>query len=111
MAPSDESSAYLAPAAFVDSDDARVIAWSRQVCGDGLDETQRAVHLYYAVRDDITYTPYADFRSPETYRASACLARGAGFCVAKGALLAPGASARGHPARHGLWACAICAAI
>src|SRR5207247_10704889 len=98
MAPSDESSAYLAPAAFVDSDDARVIAWSRQVCGDGLDETRRAVHLYYAVRDDITYTPYADFRSPETYRASACLARGAGVCLSKAALPAAGAPAAAVPA-------------
>ncbi len=101
MSPSDDQSNYLAPAAFVDSGDEEVVAWSRRVCGDERDETRRAVRLYYAVRDDITYTPYADFRSPETYRASACLRRGSGFCVAKAALLAAGARAAGIPARLG----------
>ena len=60
---------------------------------------ERAVALYYAVRDEITYTPYCDFRSLETYRASGCLARGAGFCVGKAALLAASARAAGIPAR------------
>jgi len=59
------------------------------------------VRLYYAVRDGIVYTPYVDFKSPETFRASACLARGSGFCVAKAALLAAAARASGIPARVG----------
>lgn len=101
MSSSDAQSIYLAPAAFVDSGDEEVVAWSRRVCGGERDETCRAVRLYYAVRDDITYTPYADFRSPETYRASACLRRGSGFCVAKAALLAAGARAAGIAARLG----------
>ncbi len=37
----------------------------------------------------------------ETFRASACLARGAGFCVAKAALLTAAARAAGIPARVG----------
>ena len=101
MSLSDDQTDYLASAAFVDSGDEEVVAWSRRVCGDERDETRRAVRLYYAVRDDITYTPYADFRSPETYRASACLRRGSGFCVAKAALLAAGARAAGISARLG----------
>ncbi len=101
MRPSDDQTSYLAPAAFVDSGDEEVVAWSRRVCGDERDEIRRAVRLYYAVRDDIIYTPYADFRSPETYRASACLRRGSGFCVAKAALLAAGARAAGIAARLG----------
>jgi len=92
---------YLDASAFVDSDADSVIAFSRRVCGDEADEVARAVRLYYAVRDGITYTPYCDFRSPETYRASACLARGAGFCVAKAALLAAAARAADIPARLG----------
>jgi transglutaminase-like putative cysteine protease len=59
------------------------------------------VRLYYAIRDGIVYTPYVDFKSPETFRASACLARGSGFCVAKAALLAAAARASGIPARVG----------
>src|SRR5206468_9271777 len=73
----------------------------RQACGDAADDVSRAVRLYYAVRDGIVYTPYCDFRSRETFRASACLARGAGFCVAKAALLAAAARAAGIPARVG----------
>jgi transglutaminase-like putative cysteine protease len=99
--PTTETDACLKPAPFIDSDAENVVAWSRQVCGDEQDDVAKAVRLYYAVRDGITYTPYCDFRSPETYRASACLARGSGFCVAKAALLAAVARAAGIPARVG----------
>jgi transglutaminase-like putative cysteine protease len=61
----------------------------------------RAVRLHDAVRDGIAYTPYCDFRSPETYRASSVLRRGAGFCVGKAALLAAACRAAGIPARVG----------
>jgi transglutaminase-like putative cysteine protease len=93
--------AYLAPTDFVDSAAENVVAFARRACADASDEVSRAVRLFYAVRDEIVYTPYCDFRSPETFRASACLARGAGFCVAKAALLAAAARAVGIPARVG----------
>jgi transglutaminase-like putative cysteine protease len=99
--PPSSASAYLDPTTFVDSDAENIIAFSRRVCGDETDEVAKAVRLYYAVRDGITYTPYCDFRSPDTYRASACLARGSGFCVAKAALLAAAARAADIPARMG----------
>jgi transglutaminase-like putative cysteine protease len=101
MKPPGEVDRYLEPSVFVDSNAEGVVAFSRRVCGDEQDEVTKAVRLYYAVRDEITYTPYCDFRSPETYRASACLARGSGFCVAKAALLAAAARAAGIPARVG----------
>ena len=93
--------ACLQSGEYVDSGAPEVIAFSRRVCGDAADDIAKAVRLYYAVRDDIVYTPYCDFRSPETFRASACLSRGAGFCVAKAALLAAAARAVGIPARVG----------
>ena len=96
-----DASAYLDPTPFVDSDAENVVAFSRRVCEHETDEVAKAVRLYYAVRDGITYTPYCDFRSPDTYRASACLARGSGFCVAKAALLAAAARAADIPARMG----------
>jgi transglutaminase-like putative cysteine protease len=92
---------FLAATPFVDSDAASVAEFARRVAAGQPDDRARAVALYYAVRDGIVYTPYADFRSLETYRASACLARGAGFCVAKAALLAAAARAVGIPARIG----------
>jgi len=101
MKPPGDVSTYLEATPFVDSDAENVVAFSQRVCGDEMDEVAKAVRLYYAVRDGITYTPYCDFRSPETYRASACLARGFGFCVAKAALLAAAVRAAGIPARMG----------
>ena len=53
--------------------------------------------LYYAVRDEILYDPYRDFTQDDTYRASAALLAGRGYCVAKAALLAAaGRAVRGH---------------
>lgn len=92
---------FLAPTTFVDSDAPDVAAFARATCAGASDERDRAVRLYYAVRDGIVYTPYCDFDSPETFRASATLARGSGFCVAKAALLAAAARAAGIPARIG----------
>ena len=92
---------FLRPTTYVDSDADNVVAFARRVTGGLADPVARAVALYYAVRDEIGYTAYCDFKSAETYRASACLARGAGFCVAKAALLAAGARAADIPARVG----------
>ena len=78
-----------------------VVAFARRVTDGVADPVARAVALYYAVRDEITYTAYCDFKSVETYRASGCLARGAGFCVGKAALLAATARAADIPARVG----------
>ncbi len=97
----DDPRAFLAPGEFIDSDAPDVVAFARRAAGDEVDDVARAVRLYYAVRDGIVYTPYCDFRSAETYRASSTLAKGAGFCVAKAALLAAAARAVGIPARVG----------
>lgn len=92
---------YLEPTPFIDSQDARIRDFARRTAGDERDEVKKAVRLYYAVRDGIAYTPYCDFRSPDTFRASAVLAKGAGFCVGKAATLAAVARASGIPARVG----------
>lgn len=95
----DDATVWLRPTAFVDSDAPAVVAFARNAVGDETDPRRRAVALYYAIRDGVTYTPYCDYRSPETYRASAVLAKRAGFCVGKAALLAAVARAEGIPAR------------
>jgi transglutaminase-like putative cysteine protease len=95
----DDAGAWLRSTAFVDSDAPAIVAFARTAAGSRADARERAIALYYAVRDRVTYTPYCDFRSPDTYRASAVLAKGAGFCVGKAALLAAVARAEGIPAR------------
>ena len=101
MGRDEPTGACLEPAEYVDSGAPNIVAFARKVCEGVADVITRAVRLYYAVRDGIVYTPYCDFKSPETFRASACLARGSGFCVAKAALLAAAARASGIPARVG----------
>src|SRR5262245_5654114 len=96
---SKDSAAWRRPTSFVDSDAPAVLAFARAAAEGHADPRERAVAVYYAVRDRVTYTPYCDFRSPETYRASAVLAKGAGFCVGKAALLAAAARAVDIPAR------------
>jgi transglutaminase-like putative cysteine protease len=92
---------YLQPGRYVDSDAPIVVEFARRSCGEDADDVARAVSLYYAVRDSVIYTPYFDFRSEDTYRASTCLERGSGFCVAKAALLTAAARVVGIPARVG----------
>jgi transglutaminase-like putative cysteine protease len=90
---------WLSPTPSVDSDAPGIVAFARGAVGNETDPVRRAVTLYYATRDSVTYTPYCDYRSPDTYRASAVLSKGAGFCVGKAALLAAAARAAQIPAR------------
>jgi transglutaminase-like putative cysteine protease len=101
MTTTDALEQFLLPTEYVDSDAPGVAAFAHRVAGAEPDPAARAVRLYYAVRDEIVYTPYCDFSSVETFRASACLARSSGFCVGKAALLAAAARAAGIPARVG----------
>jgi transglutaminase-like putative cysteine protease len=91
---------YLKAGRFVDSDHPGVIAFSREYVS-GQSDRDKAVSLYYAVRDGIRYNPFQNFTIDESYRASVCLERGVGWCVPKAALLAACARAAGIPARVG----------
>lgn len=91
---------YLSPGRFIDSDHPEVIRFSRQHAR-GASDIERAVSLYYAVRDAVRYNPFQNFLSDENYRGSACLERGEGWCVPKAALLAACARAAGIAARVG----------
>jgi len=93
-------SEFLAAADYVDSAHPAVVAFSRNN-SKGATPLERAVSLYYAVRDDIRYNPFLDFSDRETYRASSVLAAGQGFCIGKAALLAAAARAAGIEARVG----------
>jgi len=91
---------YLSTARYVDSADPAVLAFAEKNA-KGASERERAVSLYYAVRDQIRYNPFLDFSDPEVFRASAVLKAGEGFCVGKASLLAACARAAGIEARVG----------
>jgi hypothetical protein len=90
----------LAPGAFIDSDAPSIVAIARTHQGATSIETARA--LYDFTRDAIRYDPYVDYTDPKTYRASAVLEAGFGYCVGKAALFAALCRAAGLPAVLGL---------
>jgi transglutaminase-like putative cysteine protease len=91
---------YLSAGRYVDSAHPAVLAFSKKY-SSGTSERERAISLYYAVRDEIRYNPFLDFSDPEVFRASAVLDAGEGFCVGKASLLAACARAAGIEARLG----------
>jgi len=91
---------YLEPGRYIDSAHPAVAAFSTKN-SSGKDDRERAVSLYYAIRDGIPYNPFLDFSDPRVFQASAVLEANQGFCVGKAALLAACARAAGIPARVG----------
>jgi transglutaminase-like putative cysteine protease len=96
----DDPQSCLAATSIVDSDHALVRAFAARHAGGGTDR-ERAVSLYYAVRDAFRYDPYRIDLSPQGMRASKVLEIGYGWCVTKAALLAAACRAAGIPARMG----------
>lgn len=90
----------LSPTALIDCDHPSVIAFAvREARGAG--DRDRAVALYYAVRDGFRYDPYRIDLTPAGMRASTVLATGHGWCVPKATLLAAACRAAGIHARVG----------
>jgi transglutaminase-like putative cysteine protease len=96
------SRSISAPAEYIDSDHAAVIAYAKTVTAGVADATEKARRLYLAVRDGIRYAPYVDYTDRETFRASSVLAAEQGYCVGKASLYAALCRATGIPARIGL---------
>jgi transglutaminase-like putative cysteine protease len=89
------------PTEFLDHGSAEVGEFVRSVLPDPTAGTdiERAVALYYAVRDRIAYDVYDADLSRDGLRASAVLRRGAGFCVHKSIVYAAAVRAVGVPSR------------
>ncbi|VAW07450.1 Transglutaminase-like domain [hydrothermal vent metagenome] len=93
--------AYLLPGVYIDSDARNIITYAKETTS-GIDrDIDRAVALYYRIRDDFSYSPYVDYNNPDVFRASWTLDQKVGFCISKGAILAACARVLGIPARLG----------
>ena len=90
----------LKPGVFIDSDAPLIITTAMAHRGANPQET--AQNLYLLTRDQIRYDPYVDYTDPDTYRASAVLNHGQGYCVGKASLFAALCRAAGIPAALGL---------
>jgi transglutaminase-like putative cysteine protease len=92
---------YLQATFYIDSDHPAVIEFA-QKCTEGLSSNkEKAVALYYAVRDTFRYDPYHVDLNPAKLKASVVLQQGFGYCVEKANILAASARSQGIPARLG----------
>jgi transglutaminase-like putative cysteine protease len=92
---------YLKPTNIIDSDHPDIRSFVEQKTGDAVSTVDKAVLLYYAVRDGIRYDPYYPFYLPAHYRASVVLKSRRGFCIPKVSLLCAAGRACGIPSRAG----------
>jgi transglutaminase-like putative cysteine protease len=90
---------YLQPTRFIDSDHPTVIAFSQAATGDAGRDMDRAIRIFYAVRDQIKYDPYCLDLSRDKFKASVILGKKTGYCVEKALLLAAAARSLGIPGR------------
>lgn len=90
---------YLRPTGAIDSDNPRILENAKRLTvGCGVPE-EKAVRLFYFVRDEIHYNVYMISTNLEDFKASATLEREKGYCVQKAVLLAALARAAGIPSR------------
>ncbi|MGD8609198.1 MAG: transglutaminase family protein [Myxococcales bacterium] len=90
-----------APTPAIDSDHPAVVGFAAKHASSGRDPRERAVQLYYAVRDGIRYDPYSLVMTVPGLRASTTLEKGRAWCIPKAVLLAACCRAQGIPARLG----------
>ena len=87
---------------FFDIDHPRVRDFVAQTIGDAASPRERAIKLFYAVRDRIRYDPYRVSLATDFYLASRVIETDYGWCVSKAGLLAACARAVGIPSAIGL---------
>ncbi|MBI2840471.1 MAG: transglutaminase family protein [Acidobacteria bacterium] len=93
---------YLTSGRFIDSGSESVCRFARETCAGATSDIDKAIRLFYRVRDGWRYDPFTIHLDPEHYVASRVLAATAGYCLPKAILLAAAARAVGIPAAIGL---------
>lgn len=93
---------YLGATDFFDLDHPTVRDFVASAIGDATSDRERAVRLFFAVRDRIRYDPYRVTYDPADYRASHVIEAGHAWCVPKAGVLAACARAVGIPSAIGL---------
>jgi len=86
---------------YIDKDHMDITRFASLVCKGEANDRDKAIKLYYAVRDKIRYNPYSIELEKSSMKASRILEKGEGYCVAKAVLLVACARNRGIPARLG----------
>ena len=92
---------WLQPTWFIDADAPEVIDFADAHAAPAGAPIDRAIALFYAVRDRIRYDPYGISYEPEAFRASAVAVATTNWCVPKSVLFVASARSIGIPARLG----------
>lgn len=90
---------FLKPTKFLDFDKSRVKNQAYKIVEGIKNDKQKAIALFYWVRDNIRYNQFGFYMIPANFKASVTLRRKNGFCVSKAVLLSSMARAVGIPAK------------
>ncbi|MFT6154072.1 MAG: transglutaminase-like putative cysteine protease [Crocinitomicaceae bacterium] len=93
---------YLTKTWFLDLEDVKLLDFSNRFVQQSMTRKQKAVSLYYGVRDGIAYNPYTYSPVQETFKASNCVWQSQSYCIPKAILLVALARLNAIPARLGL---------
>ena len=78
---------YLKPTEAIDSEHEMIQELAEKLTHDCTSEVEKAIKLFYFVRDSIRYNIYMASVFLEDFKASTVLRRGKGYCVQKAVLL------------------------
>ena len=93
---------YLTNTEYFNFEHEAVQSFSAKLIKEGMSDIEKAVALYYGVRDGIRYNPYVFEPIKENFTAAHCLEEGQSYCIPKAILLAALARLNGIPSRIGL---------
>ncbi|WP_396587049.1 transglutaminase family protein [Bermanella sp. R86510] len=99
---SDVMQSYLEATEFFDFNHPEVQQLSAQVVNPEMGDKEKAVALYYAVRDGVKYNPYVFSDQAKSLSASYCLEHKESYCIPKAVLLGAVCRLNGIPSRLGL---------
>jgi len=95
-------SRYLKKTYFIDFDHPSIYSLANSITSDADSDQDKAVRLFYAVRDRIKYNPFVSAYIRDTNKASRVIGHGQGYCVQKAIVLIALARCVGIPSRLGL---------
>ncbi len=98
----DDCSQYLLSTPYFDFTEKSVREFVSELQDSSMSQSEKAIDLYYRVRDGIRYNPYTVSDGTKAFKASFCIERGESFCIPKAVVLGAAARALGIPARLGL---------
>ena len=95
----DDREVFLRPTPTIDSDQEKIQETARRLTEGCTDDADKAVRLFYFVRDSIRYNVFMISVFKEDFIASRILEWGKGYCVQKAVLLTALGRAAGIPSR------------